>query len=94
AAIEITSPGAKLGDITTDLIGRRGQVLGTESLSQSMALIRGQVPLAELDGYGGRLKSITAGQGAYSLVLSHYNPVPQELQQRLASGYKAVQEED
>lgn len=93
-AIEISSPEAKLGDITTDLIGRRGQVLGTETLSQNMALIRGQVPLGELDGYGGRLKSITAGQGAYSLVLSHYSPVPQELQQRLASGYKAVQEED
>jgi elongation factor G len=93
-AIEITSPEAKLGDITTDLIGRRGQVLGTESLSQHLALIRGQVPLGELEGYGGRLKSITAGQGAYSLVLSHYSPTPQELQQRLASGYKAVLEED
>ncbi|WP_137885857.1 elongation factor G [Pseudomonas sp. 2FE] len=93
-AIEITTPEAKLGDITTDLIGRRGQVAGTETLSQSMALIRGQVPLAELDGYGGRLKSITAGQGAYSLVLSHYSAVPQEVQQRLAAGYKAVQEED
>ncbi|HEX5841565.1 MAG TPA: elongation factor G [Pseudomonas sp.] len=93
-AIEISSPEAKLGDITTDLIGRRGQVLGTETLSQGMALIRGQVPLGELDGYGGRLKSITAGQGAYNLLLSHYSPVPQELQQRLASGYKAVQEED
>ncbi len=94
ASIEITTPESKLGDITTDLIGRRGQVAGTETLSQSMALIRGQVPLAELDGYGGRLKSITAGQGAYTLVLSHYSAVPQEVQQRLASGYKAVLEED
>jgi len=67
---------------------------GTESLSQGLALIRGQVPLAELDGYAGRLKSITAGQGAYSLVLSHYSAVPQEVQQRLAAGYKAEQDED
>ncbi|AYC33174.1 elongation factor G [Pseudomonas cavernae] len=92
--IEVTAPEARLGDITTDLIGRRGQVLGTESLSQGVALIRGQVPLAELEGYAGRLKSITAGQGAYGMLLSHYNNVPQEVQQRLASAYKAVQEED
>ncbi|UTW06312.1 elongation factor G [Pseudomonas benzenivorans] len=94
ASIEITTPEAKLGDITTDLVGRRGQVLGSEALAQGLALVRGQVPLAELDGYGGRLKSITAGQGAYSLELSHYSQVPQEVQQRLAAGYKAEQEDD
>ncbi len=93
-AIEISTPEAKLGDITTDLVGRRGQVLGSESHAQGMALIRGQVPLAELDGYGGRLKSITAGQGAYTLELSHYSAVPHDVQQRLAGAYKAVQEED
>ena len=93
-AIEINTPESRLGDITTDLIGRRGQVLGSESPAQGMALVRGQVPLAELDGYGGRLKSITAGQGAYSMLLSHYSGVPQDVQQRLASAYKSVQEED
>ncbi|MCY1348593.1 Elongation factor G [compost metagenome] len=93
-AIEISAPEAKIGDITTDLIGRRGQVLGTESLSQGLALIRGQVPLAELEGYAGRLKSITAGQGAYGMLLDHYDRVPQDVQQRLAAAYKAVQEED
>lgn len=93
-SIEISTPEAKLGDITTDLVGRRGQVLGSESQAQGVVLIRGQVPLAELDSYGGRLKSITAGQGAYNLELSHYSAVPQDVQQRLAGAYKAVQEED
>ncbi|RXZ43419.1 elongation factor G [Crenobacter cavernae] len=93
-AIEITAPEIKLGDLTADLTGRRGQVTGTETLSQSMVLIRGQVPLAELEGYAGRLKSITAGQGAYALVLSHYDAVPQDVQQRLSAGYKVEQEED
>jgi len=92
--IEVTTPDTHLGDITADLTGRRGQVLGTESLSASVALVRGQVPLAELDGYANRLKSITAGQGLYSLSSSHYSPVPQDVQQRLSSGYKAVPEED
>ncbi|CAD5110301.1 elongation factor G [Zestomonas carbonaria] len=93
-AIEVTAPEANIGDITTDLIGRRGQVLGTEPLSQGLALIRGQVPLAELEGYAGRLKSITAGQGAYGMLLDHYDRVPQDVQQRLAAAHKAVQEED
>ncbi|QJP07004.1 elongation factor G [Pseudomonas multiresinivorans] len=92
--IEVTTPESHLGDITADLTGRRGQVLGTESLSTSVALVRGQVPLAEMDGYANRLKSITAGQGLYSLSSSHYSAVPQDVQQRLANGYKATPEED
>ncbi|MBO3276062.1 elongation factor G [Pseudomonas schmalbachii] len=92
--IEVTTPEAKMGDITSDLTTRRGQVLGTESMSASVALIRAQVPLAELDGYANRLKSITQGQGFYNLEPSHYAAVPQDVQQKLASGYKAVQEED
>lgn len=92
--IAVTTPDANLGDITADLTGRRGQVLGTEPLSARVAMVRGQVPLAELDGYANRLKSITAGQGFYTLEASHYSAVPQDVQQRLSSGYKAVQEED
>ncbi|WP_308419612.1 hypothetical protein [Chitinimonas koreensis] len=94
AAIEINAPEARIGDLAADLVGRRGQVGGTEALSQGLASVRGQVPLAGLDGYAGRLKSITAGQGSYTLVLSHYDAVPQEVQQRLAAGYKAAAEED
>ncbi|MFZ5960177.1 elongation factor G [Pseudomonas sp. QL9] len=93
-SIAVTTPDANLGDITADLTGRRGQVLGTEPLSARVAMVRGQVPLAELDGYANRLKSITAGQGFYTLEASHYSAVPQDVQQRLSSGYKAVQEED
>ncbi|GHD56454.1 elongation factor G [Jeongeupia chitinilytica] len=93
-AIEITAPGERLGDLTADLSGRRGQVSGTEPLSQQLVLIRGQVPLSELDGYAGRLKAMTGGQGAYTLTLSHYDAVPPDVQQRLAAGYKSVQDDD
>ena len=93
-AIEITAPDARLGDLTADLTGRRGHVAGTETLARQQVLIRGQAPLAGLEGYAGRLKSMTAGQGAYTLVLSHYDAVPAEVQTRLAAGYKAEQEED
>ncbi len=92
--IEVVAPQGRLGDITADLTSRRGQVLGTDSLGPDQLLVRGLVPLAELEGYAGRLKAITAGQGSYSLALSHYEQVPVEVQQRLAREYRATPEED
>lgn len=88
-AIEIAVPDSAMGDITGDLAARRGQVTGTGNLAGGMMLIKGIVPLAELDGYAGRLKAITQGQGSYSMELSHYEPVPPAIQQQLASEYKA-----
>jgi elongation factor G len=56
-------------------------------------IIRGQVPLAELAGYQSRLNAMTAGQGRYSLALSHYDPVPPAVQAQLTSQYKVKEEE-
>jgi elongation factor G len=88
-SVEIVAPDANMGDITGDLSGRRGQVTGTRNLAGSQMAITGVVPLAELDGYANRLKSITAGRGAYSMQLSHYEPVPPPVQRELASSYQA-----
>lgn len=52
--------------------------------------IGGKVPLAELDDYQGRLKSLTGGQGSYTIAFSHYAPVPGNVQHNLAAQYKAV----
>jgi elongation factor G len=52
------------------------------------------VPLSELGNYQARLKSVTAGQGSYVIELSHYEPVPAQIQQQLASEYKKVEEEE
>ena len=52
--------------------------------------IAGQIPLAELDDYQGRLKSLTAGQGSYSIEFSHYAPVPAQLQAKLMAAHKTV----
>jgi elongation factor G len=45
------------------------------------------VPLSELDGYAARLKAMTAGHGAFSMALSHYDIAPPNLQQQLAVEY-------
>lgn len=52
--------------------------------------INGKVPLAELEDYQGRLKSLTGGQGSYSISFSHYAAVPAATQQQLASMHKVV----
>jgi elongation factor G len=92
--IEIVTPDSAMGDITGDLSSRRGQVTGTGNLAGGMMLVQGVVPLAELEGYSGRLKAMTQGSGSYSMELADYQPVPPGVQQQLAAAYKRKEEED
>ena len=87
--IEITVPEAATGDVTGDLASRRGQVSGTDVGVLGAMVVRGQAPLSELSGYQSRLNAMTAGQGRYTLALSHYDPVPPNIQQQLTSSFKA-----
>lgn len=82
--MEITAPEASMGDIAGDISAKRGQIQGTDSLSSGTIMIKAQVPLSELNNYQARLKSVTAGQGSYSLQLSHYEPVPPNVQKDLS----------
>ena len=50
-------------------------------------------PLAELAGYQSRLNAMTSGQGSYTLALSHYEAVPPQTQQQLASQFQ-VRDDD
>jgi elongation factor G len=92
--IEIVTPDSAMGDITGDLSGRRGQVTGTGNLAAGMMVVQGVVPLAELEGYSGRLKAMTQGSGSYSMELADYQPVPPGVQQQLAAKFKRKEEED
>ena len=91
--VEITAPDASMGDITGDLSSRRGLVNGTHNGSVGTMVIRGQAPLAELAGYQSRLNAMTAGQGRYTLALSHYEAVPPTVQQQLMSQHQ-VRDDD
>jgi elongation factor G len=92
--IEILAPDANMGDLAGDLSSKRGQVTGTQNLRGSMVKIKGLVPLSELNNYHSRLKSMTGGQGSYSIELSHYEAVPPTVQQQLVAQKKVLQEED
>jgi elongation factor G len=82
--IEITAPEASMGDIAGDLSSKRGQLSGTDSLAPGTLVIRGQAPLSELGNYQARLKSVTAGQGSYTIEFARYEPVPPSIQKTLA----------
>jgi elongation factor G len=91
--IEVLAPEGNMGDIAGDLSGKRGRISNTESLGGGMISIKGQVPLSELNNYQSKLKSVTGGQGTYSIEFSHYEPVPPTIQQQLMAEYKPGQEE-
>jgi elongation factor G len=92
--IEINAPDRYMGDLTSDLSGKRGQVNGTDSAGGDMIAIKGVAPLSELSDYQTRLKSVTGGQGAYSIEFSHYAPVPPHTQAQLVSKHKQPVEEE
>jgi elongation factor G len=85
--VEINCPASTMGDVTGDLSSRRGQVTGTNPSTAGMLAVGGMAPLSELDGYAARLKSMTGGQGAWTMALSHYEQAPPNLQQQLATEY-------
>ncbi|RKT58644.1 translation elongation factor 2 (EF-2/EF-G) [Azonexus fungiphilus] len=87
-SIEIVAPEAAIGDLTGDLAGRRGHITGTDGRAHGFAAITGEVPLAELDDYQSRLKSLTGGRGSYVIDFARYAAVPPNVQQQLASRFQ------
>ncbi len=92
--MEITAPEHSIGDITGDLASRRGQVNGTRVAVPGSLIVQGLAPLAELVSYQSRLNAMTAGQGRYTLLLSHYDAVPPNTQAALSAAYQGTDEPD
>ncbi len=91
--LEITAPDVAMGDITGDLSARRGLVNGTHNGAPGVMVVKGQAPLSELSGYQLRLNALTAGQGRYTVELSHYEAVPPTVQTQLMAQFK-VRDDD
>lgn len=92
--IEIVLPEGAIGDLSGDLSSRRGHITGTDARAHGLAGITGEVPLAELNDYQSRLKSLTGGQGSYSIEFSRYSAVPGNVQQQLASKFQLHDEDE
>jgi elongation factor G len=91
--ISITVPDRFLGDITGDLNSRRGRIQSMDTEGGGLQTIYAQVPLAEVLRYDTELRSITAGQGSYSMEFSHYEAVPAHVQQQIVAAFEASREE-
>jgi elongation factor G len=63
-----------LGDVMSDLSGKRGKIQGQDSVG-GIAEIHAEVPQAELLRYSIDLRSITSGTGSFGVVFDHYSPV-------------------
>ena len=92
--MEITVPGGNVGDISSDMSGRRGRVLGMDSVGGGMQLVTVEVPLAEVTTYARSLSSITGGQGSFTMELSHYDIVPGNVQKEITEKATLKEEEE
>ncbi|HWT38619.1 MAG TPA: elongation factor G, partial [Paraburkholderia sp.] len=92
--IEVMTPETTMGDIIGDLSSRRAQVQGTRNLAGHAVVVAGKVPLSELADYQSRLNAIAGGHGNYNIELSHYDPVPPNQQDKLASQHRKQADAD
>jgi elongation factor G len=74
--VEFSIPGDCVGGVTGDLSGMRGIIKGTDALPDNRLVVSGEAPLQELQGYHSRLKSLTGGDGSFTMDFSHYAEVP------------------
>lgn len=86
--MDIYAPETNMGDITGELNSRRAQIRGSDAPRPGVVRIAAQAPLSELESFAPRLKSVTAGQGSYTLEFSHYDPAPAPLQQKLLAQHR------
>jgi elongation factor G len=78
----LSVPEEHVGDVIGDLSSRRGRPQGMEPVGE-MTEIKAEVPMAEMLSYAPDLRSITAGQGDYTLEFLRYEPVPAQLREKL-----------
>ncbi len=90
--IQIVAQNEAMGDLAGDLSSRRGRISGSEARPNGRVAINGEVPLAELEGYESRLKSITGGDGTYSIELSRYEAVPGNIQKQLMDAFHRAED--
>src|SRR5690606_41410837 len=90
--LHVTVPGNHLGDISSDMSGRRGRVLGMDSAGGDLQTVTAEVPLAEVTTYARSLSSITGGQGSFTMEFSHYDVVPGNVQKEIMD--RAVMKEE
>lgn len=88
--VNVSVPGDYLGDVMSDLQGRRAMIMGMES-EKGFENLKARVPLKEMASYSTSLSSITGGRGSFTMKFADYELVPADIQEKLL---KEHEEED
>ncbi|MFW6161424.1 MAG: elongation factor G [Planctomycetota bacterium] len=91
--IEVTIPSKYMGDISADLSSRRGRIQGMRAEGDQQ-ILEGQVPLASVANYSTQLRSMTGGEGSYTMEFSHYEPVPSNVQADIVAKAKRPKDDE
>ena len=91
--VEVLTPGDTMGDVMSDLQGRRAVIMGMAS-ENGIEKLSAKVPLKEMSSYSTSLSSITGGRSSFSMSFSGYELVPSDVQEKLLKEYAATQTED
>jgi elongation factor G len=91
--VEVVMPSERMGDVMTDLQGRRAIVLGMDS-EGNYQKIKARVPLAEMNRYSTALSSVTSGRATYGMKYADYQPVPGDVQEQLLKTYEAESKDE
>ncbi|MEK9713683.1 MAG: elongation factor G, partial [Thalassolituus sp.] len=86
--VDVFTPEDNVGDVIGDLNRRRGMIKDQEP-GVSGVRIKADVPLSEMFGYIGHLRTITSGRGQFSMEFSHYLPCPQQIADKVMEEAKA-----
>jgi elongation factor G len=86
--VDVFSPEDNVGDVIGDLNRRRGMIKDQEPSSTGIR-VKADVPLSEMFGYIGHLRTITSGRGQFSMEFSHYLPCPAQVAEKVIAEAKA-----
>ena len=89
--MDVFTPDDHVGDVIGDLNRRRGMIKSQEP-STTAVRIKADVPLSEMFGYIGTLRTMTSGRGQFSMEFSHYNSCPANVAEAVIAAAKARKE--
>lgn len=90
--VEVFVPSEKMGDVMSDLQGRRGMIVGMTS-ENGYEKLQAKVPLSEMSSYATTLSSLTGGRASFIMKFASYELVPGDLQQKLIAEHAQYDEE-
>ena len=91
--VEVFVPSEKMGDVMSDLQGRRAMIMGMSSEKGYEKLVA-KVPLKEMSSYSTALSSLTGGRASFIMKFASYELVPSDVQEKLIKEFEAKQEKD